>query len=296
MHRVDQRHPGRVRPFAKSAHLGLDEVEPAARRGVPGDIGLAATLERGLEDRELSAPARHHRHPSCVCPRPRQHGHLDLRAKVRPERVGEPVNAEAALADDRRAAGEALADREVLLERLEADALGAEARRRDLGVHVERRVRVVQADPALAHCLEGLAGEREEARLVGEVERVLGEDEGRGLEPLDDPVAREDAGHRPLDLLCALQHQPVPPALPARLHVLAPVRLGVGVCKRLRPVVAADVGDPEVGVELGDQSRQLHPTDSRAEPTDCRARGRGVSAASGSPPATFGTAGPARTG
>ena len=82
-----------------------------------------------------------------------------------------------------------------------------------------------------------------------------------GAEPLDDPVAREDARDGALDVLGAVRHQPVPAALPAGRDVLAPVGLGVDLLERPRPVVVAHVRDAEVGVELGDELRELHRSD-----------------------------------
>ena len=84
-------------------------------------------------------------------------------------------------------------------------------------------------------------------------------------EPGDDPVAGEDAGDRVSHVVASADGQPVPTPLPARLDVVAPVRLRVDLLESIRPVVAAHVGHPEVGVELGDELRELHT--SMLEPT-----------------------------
>ncbi len=201
---------------------------------------------------------------------PRQHVHLDLGAEVRAQGVRQTVHGQTALPDDRGAARDPLADREVLLELAQPDPFRAETRRRDLGVHVERRMGVVETDPALAHGLEGLLGERQKPRLVGEVQRVLGEDERRRWERLDDAVAREDTRHHALDVLGAVRHQPVPTPLPADRDVLPPVGLGIDLLEGPRPVVVANVLDAEVAVELCDELCELHRSDAKAGPSRCR--------------------------
>src|SRR5262249_9795591 len=91
-----------------------------------------------------------------------------------------------------------------------------------------------------------------------------------GLERGDDPVAREDARRRALDLLAAPYRQAVPAPFPARLGVLSPVRLGVDARKRRRPVVVLHGRHSEVGVEVRAELRELHRTDSRAALNSCR--------------------------
>jgi hypothetical protein len=95
---------------------------------------------------------------------------------------------------------------------------------------------------------------------------MLREEERPRLELRHDPIAREDAGDDAVDLVAAAHHQPVPPALVARLRVVAPVRLRVDVRERSRPVVVAHVRDAEVRIELGDDRVQLHERESTRAP------------------------------
>jgi hypothetical protein len=130
-------------------------------------------------------------------------------------------------------------------------------------MHVERRVDVVEARPPPAERLEALARQRQEAGLVGEVDRVLREEQRAGLEPRDDPVAREDARHGALDARRAPHHEPVPATFVAWLHVVAPVRLGVDEGELRRPVVTPDLARAEVAVEHGDEAVEFHGDDRR---------------------------------
>jgi hypothetical protein len=259
VHGVDERDPLLVGEATELPDGGLDEVEPAVGRRVAGHERLATPFERLLEDLALGAAPGDDGDAAGVRAGPREHVHLDLRAEVGPEGVGEAVDGEVALAEDRGAAGQPFGDRKVLLELREPDALRAEPRGRDLGMHVERCVNVVEADPARGHRVEGLAREREEARLVREVDGVLREQERPGLEPGDDPVAREHAGRDALHAVSAANGEPVPTALPAALDILAPVGLRVDLGERLRPVVALHVGHAEVRVELRDELREPRP-------------------------------------
>ena len=117
---------------------------------------------------------------------------------------------------------------------------------------------MVEAHAALAHGLEAGPSQRQEARLVLEVDRMLGEEQRRGLEQGDDTVAGKDAGDSLSHVLVAANHEPVPAPLVVRLRVVAPVRLGVEEVELARPVVATDVARPEVVVERGHQAVELH--------------------------------------
>ena len=69
--------------WPEGADLLLDEIEPAGRGRVAGDIGLAAPFERCLEDLDHRSAAGDHRHATGRAARTGEHVDLDLGAEER---------------------------------------------------------------------------------------------------------------------------------------------------------------------------------------------------------------------
>jgi hypothetical protein len=200
-----------------------------------------------------------------------EHGDRNLGAERLAQPGGQVLERQPAVPHDRRAARDPVGDRVVLVEAGEPEALGDEARGRDLRVHVERGVHVVEGAARLAEPLEALARKRGETLdVVLECDRMLGEEQRTRRQRGDDHIRGKDAGGRALDLVSAPHEKPVPAPLVGGLRELPPVRLGIDVLVGLRPVVVLDLGNPEVFVERRDDPVEPHPSLRSASPSDCR--------------------------